>query len=160
MRLIQVGAGGFGRSWAELTAGAEGYELVGVVDPDPLAREWVAATLALPPDRIFADLDAALAAGDAEAILLVTPPATHHPLGLRSLAAGKHVLMEKPLATTIGDGAALVAAAAAAGRVLMVSPNYRHRAPARAVQAAIRDGLIGALVHVRIAFRRETSALW
>ena len=160
MRLIQVGAGGFGRSWAELAAGAEGYELVGVVDPDPHAREWVAATLRLPPDRLFADLDAALAAADAEAILLVTPPATHHPLGLRSLAAGKHVLMEKPLATTIGDGTALVAAAAAAGRVLMVSQNYRHRAPARAVQGAIRDGSIGRLVHLRIAFQRNTATLW
>jgi len=160
VRLIQVGAGGFGRSWVELAAGAEGYELVGVVDPDPAARGWVAGTLGLPPDRLFADLGAAFAAAEAEAVLLVTPPATHHPLGLQALAAGKHVLMEKPLATSVGDGAALVAAAAAAGRVLMVSQNYRHRAPARAVQAAIRDGLIGALVHVRIAFRRETSALW
>jgi len=160
VRLIQVGAGGFGRSWAELAATAEGYDLVAAVDPDPAARGWAAETLGLPPGRIFADLGPALAAVDAEAVLLVTPPATHHPLGLQALAAGKHVLMEKPLATSGGDGAALVAAAAAAGRVLMVSQNYRHRAPARAVQAAIRDGQIGTLVHLHIAFRRNTSALW
>ncbi|MBA3414899.1 MAG: Gfo/Idh/MocA family oxidoreductase [Chloroflexia bacterium] len=155
-----MGAGGFGRSWVELAATAEGYELVAVVDPDPAARAWVASTLGLPPDRLFADLGTAFAATDPEAVLLVTPPETHHPLGLQALAAGKHVLMEKPLATSVGDGAALVAAAAAADRVLMVSQNYRHRAPARAVQAAIRDGMIGPLVHLRIAFRRQTSALW
>lgn len=160
MRLIQVGVGGFGRSWAELVARAPGVEPVAVVDSDPGARSWAEGMQGLPPGTAFSAFDEALAAVEAEAVLLVTPPATHHPLGLAALAAGKHVLMEKPLAVSLAEGEALVAAAADAGRVLMVSQNYRFRAPARAVQAAVLAGEIGRLLHVSIMFRRDTRTLW
>ena len=160
MRLIQVGVGAFGRSWAEVAAAAAGCELVAVVDAEPAARAWAAATLGLPEEALFADFGEALAATDADAVLLITPPVTHHPLGLQALAAGKHVLVEKPLATTLADAEALVAAAEAAGRLLVVSQNYRHRGPARAVQAAVRADEIGRPLHVRIAFRRDTRPIW
>ncbi|MGI9253355.1 MAG: Gfo/Idh/MocA family protein, partial [Thermomicrobiales bacterium] len=67
---------------------------------------------------------------------------------------------EKPLATTLDDAAALVMAAEAAGQTLMVSQNYRHRAPARAMQAAIREGAIGRIISVRCEHRRDTRQLF
>lgn len=160
MRLIQVGLGAFGRSWAEVAQHATGCDLVAVVDAEPAARQWASGSLELSEHAVFADLGEALAGSDADAVLLITPPESHHPLGLQILAAGKHLLVEKPLATTLADGEALVAAAEAAGCVLVVSQNYRHRGPARAVQAAVRGGEIGRPRHVRITFRRDTRPIW
>jgi predicted dehydrogenase len=77
-----------------------------------------------------------------------------------ALAAGKHVLLEKPLATTLDDARALVETANRAGRVLMVSQNYRFRRPARAVQQLVAEGAIGDLLAVAVRCRRDTRALW
>ncbi|MDP9365964.1 MAG: Gfo/Idh/MocA family oxidoreductase, partial [Chloroflexota bacterium] len=108
----------------------------------------------------YPSLDAALADATADAVLVATPPATHRAVAEAALAAGAHVLLEKPLATTIEDARALVAAADGAGRTLMVSQNYRFRRPARAVQQLVAEGAIGALLSVAIRCRRDTRALW
>lgn len=160
MRLLQIGLGGFGRSWAELARRAVGIDYLGAVDPDPAARAWAERNLGMPAGSLYPSLADALDAADFEAVLLATPPATHHPVGLAALGAGKHVLVEKPLATTLPDAQELVAAAATANRILMVSQNYRFRAPARAMQAAIRDGEIGRVLTVRCDHRRDTRTLF
>ncbi len=160
MRLLQIGLGGFGRSWAELARGAEGIDYVGAVDPDPAARAWAGQALELPDGSVFASFADALEGAEFAAVLLATPPATHHPVGLAALGAGKHVLVEKPLATTLPDAQHLVAAADASNRILMVSQNYRFRAPARAMQAAVREGRIGRVLTVRAEHRRDTRTLF
>jgi predicted dehydrogenase len=160
MRVLQIGLGGFGRSWVGIARGAEGVGYVGAVDPDPVARRWAADALGLGEGALFSSFGEALERAEFEAVLLVTPPATHHAVGLAALAAGKHVLVEKPLATTLVDGQELVAAAEAAGRVLMVSQNYRFRAPARAMQAAVRDGAVGKVISVQVDHRRDTRTLF
>lgn len=163
MRLIHVGLGGFGRSWAALARAAEGVALVAVADPDAGARARAAADLALPPAAIHPSLAAALAAepgAGAEAVVVATPPETHRAVAATALAAGKHVLLEKPLATTLDDARALVAAAERAERILMVSQNYRFRPPARTVQRLVADGTIGDLVSIAIRCYRDTRAAW
>jgi predicted dehydrogenase len=160
MRLIQVGLGGFGRSWATLAHTAGGIQLVAVADADPAAQAWARSELDLPPAAIHASLDAALSRVDAEAVLVVTPPETHHGVAGAAMDAGKHVLIEKPLATTLADARALVEIAATAGRTLMVSQNYRFRRPARAVQRLVADGVIGDLTAVTVHCHRDTRALW
>ena len=160
MRLIQVGLGGWGRSWALLARDAEGMVLVAVVDPDPAARRWAEDELGLAPDLVYASLDDALAGPACDGVLVVTPPETHHAVVTAALAASKHILVEKPLATTLADARDLVATAARAGCVLMVSQNYRFRRPARAAQRIIADGTLGDLLAVTIRCRRDTRALW
>lgn len=160
MRLLQIGLGGFGRSWLEIARTAPEIVLVGAVDPDPAARERARTATDLPAKALFPTLGDALAGPPFDAVLLATPPATHHPIGLAALAAGKHVLVEKPLATTLPDAQTLVAAADAAGRVLMVSQNYRFRPPARAMQAVVASGAVGRLLSVKIAHRRNTRTLF
>ena len=160
MRLIQVGLGGFGRSWAPLAREADGIELVAVADADPSALHWARRELGLPPEATHPSLDEALATTPADAILVVTPPETHHAVVVAALRAGKHVLLEKPLATTLADARDLVAAADRAARLLMVSQNYRFRRPARAVQQLVTSGAIGELTAVTIRCHRDTRTLW
>jgi predicted dehydrogenase len=160
MRVLQIGLGGFGRSWAGIASDAPGIEYAGVVDPDPSARAWARDELGMTGDQLFPSFAEALLNAEFEAVLLVTPPATHHIVGLQSIAADRHVLVEKPLASTLDDAVTLVAAAEAAGKVLMVSQNYRHRAPARVMHGAIREGAVGKLITVTCQHRRKTSRLW
>ena len=88
-------------------------------------------------------------------MLLVSPPSTHRPLAETALAAGRHVISEKPLAPTLEDAAAIVSAARAHGRVAMVAQNYRFRRQPRALAALLRDGSLGELRGIRIECRRD-----
>jgi len=153
LSLLQVGLGGFGRSWAEIIQASSAATLTAVVDTAPGARAWATDSLGAPT---FASLADGLATRPVEAVLVATPPDTHHPLATAALRAGKHVLVEKPLASTLAEARDLIATAEAAGRILMVSQNYRFRPPARAAQVLVASGALGDLVAVRVYFRRDT----
>src|SRR5262249_57924408 len=86
-------------------------------EPAPAKRPRIAALA--PPARWPASAAAVLGAEDADAVVIASPAATHVELALAALAAGKHVLIEKPLARRLGD-ARRVAAAARPGTVAMV----------------------------------------
>jgi predicted dehydrogenase len=133
-------------------AGAPGVELAAVVDPE--ARRYVETT---PGYRV---LEEALARVDCDAVLVASPPGTHHVVAKAALQAGKHVLCEKPLATTLQDAFDLVETADTAERILMVSQNYRYNAPFRAVQRLVMEGELGELASIRISCRRDTRTLF
>jgi predicted dehydrogenase len=135
-------------------AGAPGIELAAVVDPDPEARRHVEATPG------YGILEEALETVECEAVLVASPPGTHHVVTKAALEAGKHVLCEKPLATTLQDAFDLVETADIAERVLVVSQNYRYNAPFRAVQRLVMEGEIGKLASIRIWCRRDTRTLF
>ena len=160
MRIVQVGVGSFGRSWLDVARAAAGVEVVAVVDPDAEARTWAAREIGLPSEACFASVNAILRRDDWEAALVVTPPETHRTLAEAILRAGRHVLLEKPLATTLDDARALVEVADATGRILMVSQNYRFRRPARAVQGLVAVGAIGDVLAVGLSCRRDTRRLF
>ncbi len=91
-----------------------------------------------------------------EAVDLCTPTHLHKPLALRALAAGKHVLVEKPMALTTEDCSAMISAAREAGRVLMVGQVLRFFPEYVAARAKVVSGDLGA---VRAAtFRRRCAA--
>jgi predicted dehydrogenase len=160
LRVIQIGIGGFGSSWAEIARKAEGITLAAVVDPSPVAREWAHATLGLGDDQIFASIDDALNVVECDAILVITPPVTHHAVATQALLAGKHVLIEKPLAATMPEADELIETAKRQNRMLVVSQNYRFRSPARTIQRFVGDGEIGSLLAVKVTCRRDTRGLW
>jgi predicted dehydrogenase len=93
-------------------------------------------------------------------VLVASPPGTHHVVAKAALEAGKHVLCEKPLATTLQDAFDLVETADRAERILMVSQNYRYNAPFRAVQRLVMKGELGELASIRISCRRDTRTLF
>lgn len=83
-----------------------------------------------------------------DAVVIATPPATHARLALAALAAGKHVLVEKPIASSVADGEAMVAAADAAGLVLMVDHTFCYTSAVGYLRDAIAEGLVGDLLYV------------
>ena len=137
-----------------MVAAAPGVGLAAVVDPDPEARRYVEATPG------YGVLEEALAAVECDAVVVASPPSTHHGVAKAALEAGKHVLCEKPLATSLGDAFDLVRAAERAERVLMVSQNYRYNAPFRAVQRLVAEGDLGELASLKITCLRDTRTLF
>lgn len=97
----------------------------------------------------YADLQEALPHVDA--VIVATPPSTHAPLGLQAIAAGKHVLIEKPLALTTEDARSLVEAAQAAGVVLMPGHTFEHNAAVHKLRDLVRRGEIGRLFYLDCA---------
>lgn len=160
LKVIQVGAGSFGKSWAGIVNAAPGIELVAIAEPFEAARDQVRKDLDGWTGSLHSSLDDALAKVESDAVLVITPPDTHHEIVTRALQAGKHVLVEKPLATTIEDATDLIAAGDVAGRTLMVSQNYRYRRPSRTVQKVVAEGQLGDLVNLHIKFQRDTRTLF
>jgi predicted dehydrogenase len=137
-----------------VVAGARSVELAAVVDPDPKARRYVEDTPG------YGVLEEALSGVECDAVLVASPPGTHHAVAKVALEAGKHVLCEKPLSTSLEDALELVEAADKVERILMVSQNYRYNAPFRAVQRLVMEGVLGELASIRISCKRDTRTLF
>jgi predicted dehydrogenase len=114
-RLGVMGVGAMGRHHVRVLASLPGAELVGVYDP---RREVADAVAAEHGTRVFASAEGLAAAVDA--MVLAVPTVLHGELGCELLSRGLHVLVEKPLAASLEEADRLLAAAAAAGRVLAV----------------------------------------
>jgi predicted dehydrogenase len=160
MRIVQVGIGGWGRGWAELVQTTPGVELAAVVDPNPTAQLHACEVLGLPTKLCYQSVEDALTNVPCETVLVVSPPHTHFQIAKLALEAEKHVLLEKPLATTLADAQALVEIAAQRQRILMISQNYRFRPQARAIQQLIAQGALGELISVKVNCQRDTRMTW
>lgn len=114
--------------------------IVSVCDVDPhVAAQW-GATLGA---RSFDDHRMLLAHGGVDLVLVLTPASTHRAIVEDVAAAGVPILCEKPLAVTVEDGAAMVAACARHGVPLYYGSIYRHLPAVRAAKALIDAGAIG-----------------
>ena len=102
----------------ELARHPERFAVTALADPDGAAARRAAARFGLP--RVYEDHVALLEEGGVDAIVVCSPDATHAAVVLDALAAGVHVLVEKPLCLTLEDADRIVAASAAAGRVVQV----------------------------------------
>ncbi|MGY1739544.1 MULTISPECIES: Gfo/Idh/MocA family protein [unclassified Blastococcus] len=98
--------------------------------------------------RVSDDLGAVLGDPRVEAIAIATPAATHVGIAMAALGAGKHVLVEKPLASTLSDGAKVVRAAEDADRVLMLDHTYCYTPAVTHLRQLVRSGEIGALQYL------------
>ena len=98
LRLAVVGAGYLGCIHARLAAALESVELIAVVDPDRAARQAVAAEAQCAAFEHYREV-----LGRVDALVLAAPTALHHDIGCELLRAGKHLLIEKPLASTLSQ---------------------------------------------------------
>lgn len=138
MRVGVVGVGAMGQLHARGYAELPGCELVGVHDIDAARAENVATKFGA---RAFDRLEELLAEVDAVTVAVPTP--AHHEVGLRCLAAGCDVLIEKPLAPSLEEADALIAAAEADGRILQVGHIERYNpAVAAMTEHVSRPGFI------------------
>jgi predicted dehydrogenase len=124
-------------------------ELVGVLDVDP--QHAAATAQANGGIRWTAGLDELTAWPDLDACVVCTPSDTHASIGAVLASAGKHVLMEKPLAITTADAAALVDAFAERDLVLMGAHTHRFNDYAMTVKAILDTGDVGNVVFARLA---------
>ncbi|PPU06420.1 oxidoreductase [Xanthomonas arboricola] len=148
--LAVVGYGYVGRTFhAPLIAGTPGLALHSVVSSKP---QQVQADF--PDVAVLADLETALADPALDAVVLATPNQTHAPFALQALAAGKHVLVDKPFALDAAQARELVAAAAAAGRIVSVFQNRRWDADFLTVRRLIDEGQLGEVVEFHSHFDR------
>jgi len=156
MKMMQVGAGAWGESWASVVRQSPQWELCAIVDLYDGARGRAVAATGLARELTFRTLDDALASGvEADAALVVVPPPYHAPVAIDALRAGLHCLVEKPLADAIGPAHGIVEAAERAGLQAMVSQNYRFKRAPRTVRRLIGEGVVGRVEHLRVDFQKD-----
>ncbi|HEX6422520.1 MAG TPA: Gfo/Idh/MocA family oxidoreductase [Acidimicrobiales bacterium] len=142
LRVGIAGTGFIGRVHAR-SARLAGARLAGVAASSPASAERAAADLGA--ERAFASSDELVEADGVDVVHICTPNDLHEPLAVAALAAGKHVVCEKPVALD-GAGAARVAAAATtAGRVVAVPFVYRFHPMVREARARVAAGDLGRL---------------
>jgi predicted dehydrogenase len=137
LRIAIAGVGHFGRYHALKVAASERAALAGVFDPDAERAKTVGREF----DAPALDLDALLAASDA--LVIAAPAEAHHALAAAALRAGKHVLVEKPIAATLAQADELVALSAERGLVLQVGHLERFSAAFAAM-----EGRLGAPLYI------------
>jgi predicted dehydrogenase len=107
-----------------------------------------------------------LLAHDIDAVAIATPVSTHFPLAKRCLEAGKHVLVEKPLTSTVQEGKALIELANKVGKVLMVDHTYLFNPAIRRIRQIVDSGELGEIFYidsVRInlgLFQHDINVVW
>ncbi len=138
-----AGAGQWGRNHVRTLAAMRGVRLAWIVDPDAANRE-AAAALA-PRAALTDDLDEALADPDLVAVVVASPGPTHHAVARAAIAAGKHVLVEKPLTTSVEDSRDLVRRAKRAGVLLGVGHLLVHHPAIRALKRVTSSRAFGAI---------------
>jgi predicted dehydrogenase len=139
LRVGVVGCGYWGSKHVRALSAIDAVEKVVVIDPSRPRLE--ALTRTFPNVDTCPALPQALDAVDA--VVIATPPRTHRTLALAAIQAGKHVLVEKPLAASVSDARAMVAAARRAGVVLMVGHTFAYHAAVWTLRDMVQSGTIG-----------------
>lgn len=160
VRVLVIGTGGMARNHVEAFKAIPGVSVVAGVDtrPEQLATFCETHQIA----RGFASVDEALRWGEFDAVTNVTPDPVHYPTTMPMLAAGKHVLCEKPLAVNAKDAEEMAAAAAKAGVVNLVNLTYRNVAAMQKARAMVAAGAIGEVRHFEASYLQSwlTQPAW
>lgn len=144
-KIALVGCGMWGRNIARNLHQLNSLAAVSDASADAAER------LAAPFGSEILDFDTILSRSDITGVCIVTSAPSHAKLAIAALNSGKAVYVEKPLALTVEDAEAMVAAADAANRPLMVGHLIRHHAGFQALQQEVRAGAIGSLRHIRLS---------
>jgi predicted dehydrogenase len=159
--MVQVGIVGCGaistrRHIPELAANPKAT-LVAFCDPVSSRAE---AQAKKHDGKAYADFESFLKHPNMDAVVLGTPNALHAAHALAALNAGKHVLVEKPMATSREDARAMIDAAKAAGKFLMVGQNQRLARPHQMARDILKSGRLGKVISFRTAFKHPGPEFW
>lgn len=164
LRIGVAGLGYWGPNLARNFAALPGCELVWCCDESEETRARLARQF--PGVKLTASLDDLLADPELDAIALATPVPTHAELAVAVLRAGKHCFVEKPLAQSVADAERAVAAAAEAGKVLMVGHLLEYHPGVRKLKELTDGGELGEIHYIygnRLNLgkvRSDENALW
>lgn len=165
--MIGIGIAGYGYwgpnlSRAVAESGCARVEMI--ADKSEAARARAAQRH--PAARLTGDILEMIADPRVDAVMIATPVSTHFPLALAALKAGKHVLVEKPMADTPGGAAILVQEAAARSLVLMVDHTFIYTGAVQKIHSLIADGELGKIYYydsTRVnlgIFQRDVDVIW
>ncbi|HSJ06554.1 MAG TPA: Gfo/Idh/MocA family oxidoreductase [Longimicrobiales bacterium] len=146
LRIAVVGAGILGRRHARVFHEMDGVTLAAVVSRTRERAEALAGDHGV---TAYTDLSALLADGSCDAVAIATPDHLHAEAVLAALAAGVHVLVEKPLATTLPEARAMVAAAEGRGLVLQVNYSQRRVPEFEWIRDQVAAGVVGTPVMIQ-----------
>ena len=140
---------------AKAIARCAGLRLVAVCDLDPEPAQQLAKPYGA---EVLADYDQVLARDDVQLVHIVTPDELHAPMAVAAAQAGKHALVEKPIAMSLAELDAVAQAAHETGVQVMCAQSMRFRPKFRAITEAVRAGRIGRPVFARIS--SPSSPFW
>ncbi len=167
-----IGTGIVGGAWhAHVYHNLPAAELVAVCDLDAGRAREIAERYSVP--HVFTDYRDLLARDDIAAVSIATPDFAHREIAVAAAQAGKHILVEKPLATTVEDAEAILAAVDEAGVKLMVDFHNRVSSPFVQARQSVLDGELGELQYIyarlsnttfvptqMLPWASKSSALW
>ncbi len=139
--IVVVGYGYWGPNIVRNVVERPELELLALCERDP--KQAARFSKRVPGVPAIADFDEVLADPRVQAVSIATPPRTHYPLARKALEAGKHVLVEKPLATRAADAEALIELADQRGLVLMPGHTFLYSPAVTKVNALIKNGDLG-----------------
>jgi len=159
-----VGYGYWGPNLARNVATSPSTELVAICDVDPESRKR--ARSQYPSVPVIGTWEDVLSDEDIEAVVIALPMSMHFPYALAALQAGKHVMVEKPLAESVAECDALQDAVQASGRVLMVGHTFEYNAAVLAVRDYLQRGELGEPYYIAMRrlnlgiVRSDGNAMW
>jgi predicted dehydrogenase len=162
-RLAVIGAGAWGANHVRVLASEARCELVAIADPDPAA---IARAHAIAPAARRDSVDAILADPQVDALVIASPAPTHAELATAAIAAGKHVLVEKPLALDLASARRVAAALRATDRIAMVGHLMVYHPAVVRLRQLLRSGTLGELHYLHATranlgrLRSDENALW
>ena len=164
LRIGVIGYGYWGPNLVRNFAAGPRTRVVAIAEPSPARRQ--AAAVTVPHIRCVAEAAEVIGDPEVDAVAIATPIFTHHDLARAALEAGKHVLIEKPLAPSVAHAEELARLAARAGRVLMVDHTFVYTGAVRKIAALIAAGELGRVLYVdsvRInlgLFQPDYNVIW
>jgi predicted dehydrogenase len=139
---------GLGRHHAKYYANHPAIGRLVVCDPDQARLDRARQEFGV--SSTYTDIGTMLATEPPDVVSIVTPDHMHRAHAEQVLAAGSHVLLTKPIANTRADAQAILAAAKASGRQLMVAHEARYRARFMELRRLVADGLLGDIISIRL----------
>ncbi len=149
LKIGVIGAGARGEGFArELHAGTPRAELFGICDLDADRLKKFVDYCGLKGARTFTDPDRFFASKEMDAVMITTPDFTHRDVAVKALKAGKHIYLEKPMATTAEECRDILRAQKKTGRTAFVGFNMRAVTLYERLKQVVDSGVLGQIVHI------------
>jgi myo-inositol 2-dehydrogenase / D-chiro-inositol 1-dehydrogenase len=157
VRFALAGFGAWGKFHAQSIAGNADSSLVAITAPSEASRQE--ASSLYPDAQIFSDAQAMIENAEFDIIDIVTPSFTHRDIAISAMKRKKHVLLEKPMAITLDDCKAIVAASQEYGVQLAIGHELRLSSQWGEIKKIIDSGLIGEAQYVLVELLRKPYRL-
>lgn len=160
IRVALIGCGVMGRAHAPgyVRAGERAAVTV-CCDSDPARAQERASELG-GTARVMTDWEAAISSPDVDAVDICAPHALHQSMVLAAAHAGKHILLEKPMARSAAEAHTMYEAASSTGKIFMIAQNQRYLPEHGRIRALLEDGAIGRILAARIDGNQFLSRIY